>query len=328
VAVPSDDAAHPDPTPSGDTSAGEAALSPVGAAADSISVALEPMQATVVEGPFALREASERWYSPAVLPSPAEVWESFPSLWFDRALTRNAWATLRRVGLGFGLAATVGVPLGVLCGCFSWCRAFFAPLLIFGRNIPVAALIPLTFSFFGIGELQKVMFIFIAVVAFVISDTANAVAAVSSNFVDTAYTLGATRRQIIVKVLFPLAMPRVFNSLRVLFGLAFGYIMLAELVKFGAESGGLGDIIVTSQRRGPKEHIFLVLLLIPLVALAIDRVLYWIQRELFPHVYGGAGILHRLLRFMLHGWEVVRHSIRRPRLPARIAAELSGSADS
>ena len=53
-----------------------------------------------------------------------------------------------------------------------------------------------------------------------------------------------------MKVLVPLAMPSVFNSLRLLFGLAFGYIMLAEVVKFGGESGGLGDIINTSQRRG------------------------------------------------------------------------------
>jgi hypothetical protein len=98
----------------------------------------------------------------------------------------------------------------------------------------------------------------------------------------------------------------VFNSLRVLFGLAFGYIMLAELVKFGSESGGLGDIINISQRRGPKEHIFLVLLIIPLVAFAIDRLLFWIQRELFPYQYGGAGILNQLLRGIMHGLESVK----------------------
>jgi NitT/TauT family transport system permease protein len=267
-------------------------------------------------------EPSQRWFSPTVLPSPRETLDSFPSLWFDRALTRNTWATLRRVGLGFGLATIVGVPLGVLCGCFSWAAAFFAPLTLFGRNIPVAALIPLTFSFFGIGELQKVMFIFIACVAFVVSDTAAAVAAVSSNYVDTAYTLGASRLQIILKVLFPLSLPAVFNSLRVLFGLAFGYIMLAELVKLGAESGGLGDIIITSQRRGPKEHIFLVLLLIPLVALAIDRGLFWIQRELFPHVYGGAGVLNRAVRTLLHGIEAFHRLLWRKPLPPQIAAEL------
>ena len=101
-------------------------------------------------------------------PSPAETFASFPSLWFDRALTRNLLTTLRRLSLGFGLAALVGVPLGVLCGCFPRVQAFFLPVTLFGRNIPVAALIPLTFSLFGIGELQKVMFIFIACVAFIV----------------------------------------------------------------------------------------------------------------------------------------------------------------
>ena len=57
------------------------------------------------------------------------------------------------------------------------------------------------------------MFIFIAVVAFIMMDTASAIADVSSRYIDTAYTLGASRRQIILKVLVPLAMPRLFNSL-------------------------------------------------------------------------------------------------------------------
>ncbi len=234
--------------------------------------------------------AHERILPPQTLPSPAETFGSFESLWFDRALTRNVWATLRRVALGFGLAAAVGIPLGVLCGCFTRINAFFAPLTIFGRNIPVAALIPLTFSLFGIGELQKILFIFIASVAFVMSDTARAVRDVGQAYIDTAYTLGASRRQIVIKVLVPLAMPSVFNSLRLLFGLAFGYIMLAELIKFGGESGGLGDIINTSMSRGGnKEHILLVLMIIPLIALGIDRLLYWIQRELFPYRYGRTG---------------------------------------
>jgi NitT/TauT family transport system permease protein len=177
-----------------------------------------------------------------------------------------------------------------------------APLSIFGRNIPVAALIPLTFSLFGIGEQQKIMFIFIACVAFVFSDSGRAIVDVGQRYIDTAYTLGASRSQIILRVLVPLALPAIVDSLRLLFGLAFGYIMLAELVKFGGESGGLGDIIITSQRRGPKEHILLVLLIIPLVALGIDRVLLWIQRELFPYRYGGAGLLHHVVRLVLHGW--------------------------
>jgi ABC-type phosphate transport system permease subunit len=133
-------------------------------------------------------------------------------------------------------------------------------------------------------------------------DTATSIRDVSQRYVDTAYTLGANRYQVIMKVLTPLAMPSVFNSLRLLFGLAFGYIMLAELVKFGSEAGGLGDIIRQSQRRGMVEHIWLVLIIIPLLALAIDQALYWIQRSLFPHRYGGSGTLNKALRFSMSHW--------------------------
>ncbi|HOJ56352.1 MAG TPA: ABC transporter permease [Phycisphaerae bacterium] len=265
-----------------------------------------------------LGEPEERRLSPSVLPSPGETFSTFHGLWFDRALTRNTYASLRRVTLGFGLAAVVGIPLGVLAGCFSWFRAFMAPISIFGRNIPVAALIPLTFSFFGIGEQQKIMFIFIASVAFILSDSARAVMDVDRRYIDTAYTLGARRRQVIMKVLVPLALPDIFNSLRLLFGLAFGYIMLAELVKFGGESGGLGDIINTSQRQGPREHILLVLMIIPLVALAIDRVLFWIQRELFPHRYGGMGLLNSAVQVALHGWESLKGLVFKPSPPPHL----------
>jgi ABC-type nitrate/sulfonate/bicarbonate transport system permease component len=252
-------------------------------------------------------DPEERIISPTNgLSSPAETFASFHSLWFDRALTRNLLTTLRRLALGFGLAALVGVPLGVLCGCFPWVQAFFLPMTIFGRNIPVAALIPLTFSLFHIGEAQKVMFIFIACVAFVVWDTTRAVQEVGSQYIDTAYTLGAGTWQTIGKVLLPLALPSVFNSLRLIFGLAFGYIMLAEVVKFGDEAGGLGDLINISQRRGPREHILLILLIIPVVALVIDRLFFTIQAELFPYRYGGMGILNQLVRGVLHAWEDVR----------------------
>jgi NitT/TauT family transport system permease protein len=254
--------------------------------------------------------SEERTVSALVLPSPQETFGKLDELWFERALVRNMFASLKRVGLGFALAVAVGVPIGVLCGCFTGLGAFFSPLTIFGRNIPVAALIPLTFSLFGIGEMQKVMFIFIACVAFVISDTARAVMDVGGAYIDTAYTLGANRRKVILNVLVPLALPGIFNSLRLLFGIAFGYIMLAEVVKLGTESGGLGDIIIMSQRRGEKEHILLVLLIIPIVAFALDRFLLWVQKQLFPYRYGGSGILNRYVRIALHAWEDLKGLIR------------------
>ena len=138
-------------------------------------------------------EPEQRIVGSMVLPSPGETFGELPRLltgdpgnraeadeesgagaWFrgllsENSLIVNVLVTLRRVVLGFGLAVLVGVPVGVLCGCFTRLSAFLAPLVIVGRNIPIAALIPLTFSLFGIGEFQKVMFIFIACVAFVIA---------------------------------------------------------------------------------------------------------------------------------------------------------------
>lgn len=254
----------------------------------------------------------ERIISSVVLPSPAETFDYFyPQLWVDSELTRNTWATLKRVGLGFGLAALLGVPLGILCGCFPAVNAFFLPLQIFGRNIPIAALIGLLVFFFT-GETQKVMFIFIACVAFIVSDSARAIAEVGSQYVDTAFTLGANLPQVILKVLVPLAMPSVFNSMRLLFGLAFGYIMLAEFSSSGSGQKGLGGIINVSQHRGLKEPILLILLIIPLVAVAIDRFLFWVQRELFPHRYGGVGLLSQCVRATLHGWEDVKALVVKP----------------
>jgi NitT/TauT family transport system permease protein len=224
--------------------------------------------------------SEDRWISPVILPSPLEVFRSFPVLVKERALLQSIAATLKRVLVGFGLAAAIGVPFGILAGSWRVIESAGAPLALFGRNLPVAALIPLTILWFGIDETQKVMFIFIACVPFVYADAVAAVTSVPDRYVETAQTLGAKPFQIVTKVLVPLALPDIYNSLRHLFGLAFGYIMLAELIN--AEHG-LGYLLMASQRRGLSEHIILILLIIGLLAYGIDRVLFWFQRGLFPY---------------------------------------------
>jgi NitT/TauT family transport system permease protein len=224
--------------------------------------------------------AEGRFISPVILPSPREVIASFPSLWNERALVQSIAATLKRVLIGFGIAVAVGVPVGILAGAWRVIEASVAPLALFGRNLPVAALIPLTILWFGIDETQKVMFIFIACVPFVYSDTVSAIANVPDRYVETAQTLGASPLEIVSKVLVALALPDIYDSLRHLFGLAFGYIMLAELIN---AKHGLGYLLMTSQRRGLSEHIILILLVIGLLAFGIDRALFWLQRGLFPY---------------------------------------------
>jgi NitT/TauT family transport system permease protein len=222
----------------------------------------------------------QRLISPVILPSPLEVARSFHALWYERALAASIVATLRRVLIGFGLAIFVGVPLGIIAGSWRVLESAAMPVALFSRNIPVAALIPLTILWFGIEETQKVMFIFIACVPFIYSDAVRAITSVPDRYVETAATLGASQRQVIGKVLVPLAMPDIYKSLRALFGMAFGYIMLAELIN--AEHG-LGYLLSTSQRRGLSEHIILILVVIGALAWGIDRFLGWVQHGLFPY---------------------------------------------
>lgn len=224
--------------------------------------------------------AEERAVSPALLPSPLEVVGAFPGLASSGELVQAVVATMRRVLAGFLLATVVGVPGGMAAGAWRPVGSFLSPVVLVARNIPIAALIPLTILWFGIDETQKVMFIFIATVPFVFADAMAAVIEIADRYVETAQTLGASDAQVVRKVLVPLALPGVFTSLRNLFGIAFGYIMLAELINAGH---GLGYLLSVSQRRGHTEHIFLVLAIIGLLAYGIDRLLAFFQRGLFPY---------------------------------------------
>ena len=261
-----------------------------------------PGWASVVTGLFAIATVGLLWWFATTgenelrllghsqLPSIPETWEMLDQLLDpehpESHLWNNTIVSLKRVVIGFSLAVLVGIPVGVAAGCFPIVRCFFAPMVLFGRNIPIAALIPLVLALFGTDETQKYMFIFIACVAFIIADTIDAVNEVAQRYIETALTLGASQMQIIFKVLVPLAMPMVFNSLRVLFGLAFGYIMLVEIMKESDEAGGLGSLLNTARRMGYTEYTVIIILTIPLVAYVIDKLLYVAQCWLFRWKYG------------------------------------------
>lgn len=222
--------------------------------------------------------AVERIVGPAKMPSPGEVWHALGAL-PDGILADSIIASLWRVVKGFALATLIGVTLGTVAGSYRAIAAFFQPLVIFGRSIPVSVLVPVTFMFFGIGEKRMTMFIFFATVPFVFTDTVRTIALVPERFVETAQTLGATRFQIITKVLFPLALPDIVTSLRFLFGLAFGYIALTEAIN---SKVGLGALINNTERFGQATS-YLMLFVIAILAFAIDWTLRFIQRFVFHY---------------------------------------------
>ena len=224
--------------------------------------------------------AEARWISPTILPSPLEVVRSLPSLWFDRALTRNLFVSLYRVMAGFAVGVAIAFPLGLMMGSFSKIKAMFNPLAVFGAYLPIPALVPLTLSLLGTGERQKVGFLAIAFIVYLLPLIVEAVDKVDEVYLKTAYTVGASRWQTVRKVLLPVAWPDIYQSLRLGFGVGWSYIILAEMVDIGR---GLGGIIITSQRRGPREHIYLVLLAIVALAFLTDRVWAAGGRFLFPY---------------------------------------------
>jgi NitT/TauT family transport system permease protein len=221
-----------------------------------------------------------RVISPTILPSPSEVVGSFRQLWFERALTRNLGVSFRRVVVGFALAVAIGFPLGVMMGAYSKVRAAFAPLTVFGAYLPIPTLVPLTLSLFGTGETQKVMFLALAFVIYMVPLFVAAVDAVDDTYLKTAYTLGAGQGQAVLRVLLPIAWPDIYQAMRLGFGVGWSYILLAEMVDIGQ---GLGGIIMTSQRRGPREHIYLVLLVIVGLAFITDKLWVTIGKWLFPY---------------------------------------------
>jgi NitT/TauT family transport system permease protein len=221
-----------------------------------------------------------RLISPTILPSPAEVTRSFPELWFERAVARNLLISFGRVLAGFALAVLVVFPLGLAMGAFTKIKAAFQPLSVFGAYLPIPTLVPLTMSLFGTGEMQKAIFLAIAFGIYLLPLIVAAVDNVDETYLKTAYTLGAGRRQVVEKVLLAISWPEIYHALRLGFGVGWSYILLAEMVDIGK---GLGGLIMISQRRGPREHIYLVLVLIVAVAFLTDRLWAAVGRRLFPY---------------------------------------------
>ncbi|MEI7751164.1 MAG: ABC transporter permease [Candidatus Omnitrophota bacterium] len=222
----------------------------------------------------------ERMISPVILPSPLEVVQQIPLLLTKGKLIEGAVASFVRVGIGFLLAIAVALPLGIAMGSFSRVKAMFQPIAVMGGYLPIAALVPLTLVWFGTSEKQKYMFLAIAFFVYVLPLIVKAMDKVDDVFVQSAYTLGAGRWQIATKVLIPIAFYDIWQALRLAFGIGWSYIILAEVILSDA---GLGQIITVAQRRGPREYIYLVILVIALLAFSTDKIMGWVGNKLFPY---------------------------------------------
>jgi NitT/TauT family transport system permease protein len=224
----------------------------------------------------------QRILSPIILPSPTEVLRAFPPLHFEQGLVRSALTSWLRVTAGFALAAVVAVPLGVYMATFRPIAAFFRPLSLAGAYVPIIVFIPLSLSWFGTGETQKIGFLFIgcfvALLPLVIKDIADVPAA----YLDVAVTKGASQWQLVRYVLFPVAQASIWDHLRGVYGVGWGWIIMAEVVV--RPDYGLGALIATSERRSQPGSIYAVIIVIVLIAIGCDQLWRLGGRVLFPYV--------------------------------------------
>lgn len=226
-------------------------------------------------------EPGSRIVQPLILPSPMEVLRAFGPLHFEQGLVRSALTSWLRVTTGFALAALVAVPLGVYMATFPSVAAFFRPLSLAGAYIPIVVFIPLSMTWFGTGEAQKIGFLFIgcfvALLPLVIKDIAD----VPPAFLDVAVTKGASQWQLVRHVLFPVAQANIWDHLRGVYGVGWGWIIMAEIVVL--PEYGLGGLIGVSERRSHTEAIYAVIIVIVLIAIACDQLWRLGGELLFPY---------------------------------------------
>ncbi len=226
-------------------------------------------------------DVSDRLIQPLILPSPMEVVQAFAPLHLEQGLVRSIGASWLRVTAGFALAALVAIPLGVYMATFAPVAAFFRPLALAGAYIPIIVFLSLSATWFGTGETQKVGFLFIgcfvALLPLVIKDIAD----VPSAYLDVAVTKGASQWQLVRHVLFPVAQASVWDHLRGVYGVGWGWIIMAEA--YVRADSGLGALIATSERRSHTDSIFAVIIVIVLIAVACDQMWRVGGNLLFPY---------------------------------------------
>ena len=189
--------------------------------------------------------------------------------------------TIWRVVGGFVLAAVFAVPLGVLMGAYKPVEAFFEPFVSFARYLPASAFIPLLILWAGIGEAQKLAVIFIGSFFNLVLMIAVIVGETRRDLVEAAYTLGVKDSGLVRRVLLPGAAPQIAETLRMVLGWAWTYVIVAEL--FGAQSG-IGHMIMDSQRLLDTGQMIFGIFCIGVIGLASDLLFKWANRKIFPWV--------------------------------------------
>lgn len=220
---------------------------------------------------------------PIWLPPPEAVWSRLVEIagagFRNSSLGEHLGYSLFRVLSGFIFGAAVGIPLGYAMGLSGWFRGWFDPIVEFMRPVPPLALIPLVIIWAGIGELGKTVLLFLAALWIMAIAARSGVSGVRIAKVHAAYSLGATRAQVLRHVIIPNSLPDIFTGARVAMGVCWGTVVAAELV---AADKGAGMMIMTASKFQNTDVVIMGIILIGIIGFAIDVLMRMAERALVP----------------------------------------------
>ena len=217
------------------------------------------------------------------LPSPGDTWTQFNRLRTNGFQGTTLWAhtfdSLWRVVRGMFFGIVIGVPVGLAMGLSSRLRGFFDTPVEGFRTIPPLAILPLFILWFGIGDGTAVnVLIFASVWIMIIAARAGA-GTVQLSKVRAAYSLGASKLQVLMRVILPNALPELFTGMRVALGVSWGTLVAAELV--GAETG-LGAMIFLARSFLRTDVVVVGIIVIAVIGVLMDVFMRFLEARLIP----------------------------------------------
>ncbi|MGS1010819.1 ABC transporter permease [Achromobacter anxifer] len=214
--------------------------------------------------------ASRGWISPQVLPSPHFVWLTLQDLYNSGDLWLNVQASMQRVLVGFAVGSALGLALGAAMGLWRPLEAYILPTFNALVQIPVLAWLPFVLLLVGIGEALKYILIAKAALVPVTLNTLQGFRQTPASLLEVARVYGYTRRQQVLEVVLPHAMPTLFTGLRLGFTKAWLSLVVVELV---ASSEGLGYLIVYGRQLFQLDLVMAAVIVVGAIGYAIDKLL-------------------------------------------------------
>lgn len=227
---------------------------------------------------------AQHWIAPLFLPPPAAVWQAAVQAWQGNVqgglpLLQHIGWSLARVFGAFLLAAATAVPVGLLMGVSRIARGIVDPVLQFYRPLPPLAYLPLIVIWFGIDETAKILLIYLACFAPIAVATFAGVTNVPSEQIHGALSIGANRRQLILHVMLPAALPDILTGLRIAIGFGWTTLVAAEMV---AATAGIGQMVLNASNFLRTDIVIMGIVLIGIIAYLFDLAMRRLERLLVP----------------------------------------------